>query len=279
MLQLSPQTNFPVIRKLGDPADTATYYVRAIVRNSASGATIQTINLTDGGSQRFTGNFNVPRDSSGTGMYVDITTSVYTDSGYTAKSDAYSEENETYLVAERWGPQFGHGGSGGGDISYGKIGEIFNEILLKYLKGIIDLQVKIYESVEIIKAKDFPEIKTTDLSPVLEAIRLVAQGVEGIDFPEIPAFPTIPEPIDHREELKALFDQFKLFHGKLISLEGPRNSLTPEDVKKIEKSMDVMREKIGGIESTPLISFLSKKDGDKKGESEVNPRVKKLFRR
>src|SRR3990167_4641285 len=99
--QLNPGETYTIVRELGDPNDTATYYVRAIIRNSSTGATITTVNLTDQTGQRFTGSWVVIADAEGQGTYVDITTRVFTDSGYTTLSDVYQDENHQHLVQER----------------------------------------------------------------------------------------------------------------------------------------------------------------------------------
>ena len=77
MIQLRPTETFTIVRVLGDTVDTATYFVQAIIRNSNTGKIIDTINLTDKGNRRFTGNWEVAADVSGEGFYIDITTTVY----------------------------------------------------------------------------------------------------------------------------------------------------------------------------------------------------------
>lgn len=162
MSVIRPGEVFPIVRQLGDPADTGTYYVQAVVRNSRTGTTIQTINLTDGGNQRFTGSWTAIQDSSGQGLYVDITTTVYTDSGYTSVSDLYTKENIVLLVDLRWGASF-RGFGGGGDVSYTRIRNIVRE--------------------ELDKTK-FPEAKEVDFSEVLGAISSLSTKIQGISFPE-----------------------------------------------------------------------------------------------
>ena len=124
MLQLNPQSQFPVVRQLADSSDTGTYYVQAVCTNSLTGTVLQTINLTGGSGQRFTGTFNVPPDGSGNGLYIDITTTVYSDSGYTTKSEVYGSESNTYVVQQRYNHVFG---GGGGEISYDKIRAIIKD--------------------------------------------------------------------------------------------------------------------------------------------------------
>ena len=89
MIQLTPQKIFTIVRGLENHIDTATYYVQAVIRNSRTNAIIDTINLTDRDGYRFSKEWQVPADPSGEGLVIDIVTSIYTDSGYTTKSENY----------------------------------------------------------------------------------------------------------------------------------------------------------------------------------------------
>ncbi len=190
MLQLNPSTRFPIVRKLGDPSDVGTNYVRAVVRNSVLGTTIATIDLTDEGGQRFVGYYQTPATDE---MFIDITTTVYSDSGYTTKSEVYSEESETYLIAIRWSLQFREMGDANSKIDYKVIKKLIKEALNEVektepysddlLKEKIDIVAK---DVKEIKAKEFPEPKEIDLSLVLRAVEVVGKKVDDIPEVEIP---------------------------------------------------------------------------------------------
>jgi hypothetical protein len=116
MVQLQPQKNFTVVRQIADHTDTATYYIRAVIRNAYTDEIITTLNLEDKGGQRFKKDWQVPADPSEEGFYISIITSVYEDSGYTTKSGNYGDEENTYLVFDRIRANRG-GGGGGPDIS------------------------------------------------------------------------------------------------------------------------------------------------------------------
>lgn len=147
---LQPGQTAPIVRQLGFPGDASTYYVQAVIRKSSTGVIVKTVNLTDQGGQRFTGSFSVPGDVSGLGYYLDITSTVYTDSAYTTLSDIYQITNEPYYVRNLV-PNNGGGGSYGGDYTdYKKI----EEMIKRYI-----------ESIEIPK---IPTYKEVDLSPVAE---------------------------------------------------------------------------------------------------------------
>ncbi len=100
MLTLRTAGNFTVVRQIANHLDTDTNYVRAVIRNAYTDAIIDTLDLTDKGSQRFSKNWKVPADPSGEGFYISIITSVYTDAGYTTKNSNYGDEENTYLVAD-----------------------------------------------------------------------------------------------------------------------------------------------------------------------------------
>lgn len=127
-MQLHPRENFTITRQLQDPSLTSTFYVQAVIRNAKTDTILETINLTDKTGQRFTGLWKVPADASGQGFWISIITSVYTDSGYTTKSTDYGDEENTYLVQERYifNPNYQHSGQ---DIDYSKIRKIVKEVI------------------------------------------------------------------------------------------------------------------------------------------------------
>src|SRR5574337_612585 len=103
-MQLEPREYFTIARGLEDYTDSTTYYVRAVIRNARTDALIDTVNLTDNGNRRFTKAWQVPADPSGLGFYIIVTTTVYTDSGYTTKAENYLERFEEHLVQNRPNP-------------------------------------------------------------------------------------------------------------------------------------------------------------------------------
>lgn len=172
MIQINPREYFPIVRELEDPFDAGTYYIRAVVRNSKTNATIETVNLTDQGSNRFQYSWQAPADTSGQGLWIDVTTTVYTNSGYTTKSDVYLKETEAYLIAQRVNPflNMGGGGSSGENIDYARIKKIFLEAVAKIepaelfvnleavLSSLSDIRLKI-ENIKPFEKADFQPIK------------------------------------------------------------------------------------------------------------------------
>lgn len=96
---LQPQKNFTVVRKLSNHTDATTYYVRAVVRNALTDDILATLDLVKKtGEQRYTKDWQVPADPQGQGTQITIETSVYTDSGYTLKSENYGDEVADHII-------------------------------------------------------------------------------------------------------------------------------------------------------------------------------------
>lgn len=270
MISLQPREHFAIVRVLGDHTDSTTYYVRATVRDAITGVTLETLALNDLGSRRFTYNYQVPADSSGLGKYIDITTEVFTDSGYTTKASTYSDENETYLVWDRISGMK----RGGGDapaIDYKKIAKIMSDCMkgmempnmdlepvlkaLQSLQTAVDsIEVPEAEKVELepvmakmeeiigkikksevaiideVQAKEIPEQKETDLSPVIDAFKnsFPSQMVEKAtalveQFGNTMNVDTLGKV---KEDLKTIVDFMSMFISKNTEIK----SLAPEPV-------------------------------------------------
>jgi hypothetical protein len=232
MLQISPQETFPIVYKLSDPNETDTYYVRAVVRNSVTGAIIKInganfVNLTDRTSGRFSTSVQAPHDASGLGFYIDVTITVYSDSGYTTKNQKYADVLDCYLVQARVNSSSLGGGGLGFD--YKKLKEIVIEALnslpttdvpetdltpvTQRLGRILNL-VEALEAREILTPESFAphtdkiittinkaikNIPEVDVTPILEKL-------DSIEFPEPLPFPEIPQPNDYSAELKNITD-------------------------------------------------------------------------
>lgn len=197
-MQISPKQNIALAYQISDPYDTTTYFVRSVIRDTATGAVLATVPLADQGSGRFTAASIAPSDPTGLGRFIDVTTVVYTDSGYTTKSNLYQQDLETYVVKE-----FGSvgGGFGGGvDIDYKRIKGLVKELFDEYARanapiapdlGKIEAGLaKVLDAVSSIEIPKItiPEQKTVDLSGVLGAIRSasseISSKIDSIEAPE-----------------------------------------------------------------------------------------------
>jgi hypothetical protein len=126
MPSVSPNNQIPVSYSTTIPGDTTLYYVQAVLRDTQSSTVLQTLNLKNVSStpNRYTGAFNPVSDPSGLGRPVDVTISVYTDSGYTTLSNNYQILQLNYLVIQPWLPTLGSGG--GLNIDYDKLQKMFD---------------------------------------------------------------------------------------------------------------------------------------------------------
>lgn len=175
-MQLSPQEYFTIARQIDDPYDSTTYYVRAEIRNARTDALIERVALTARGNNRHSREWQVPADTSGQGFYISIVTSVYTDAGFTTKSERYQDIMNTYLVQTR-GLVLGGGSSGGGgwaDVDYKKLAEIIDQRLGSALKPIARA------------IAELPEPNEVDLVPTNKLIGLAIDAINAIEFPEMP---------------------------------------------------------------------------------------------
>lgn len=217
-MQIRPNSTFPIVYVISDPSDSNTYYVRSVIRNSATGAIIRISNLNyvnltvdSGNSRRFSKSILAPADSSGAGFFIDVTTTVYTDSGYTVKSDAYQEDNAKYLVLEPWSPALGTGGGGwtgksegsSVGIDYEKLKEIikeaFTELPTTELPN-LDLSSLINDNIEIrLMMRDLK--KSLKVDEELLCTILSKKVVESIKFPE-------STPIDFSQVLDPILEKF-----------------------------------------------------------------------
>ena len=215
MLQINPGTRFPIVRKLGDPTDVGTNYVRAVVRNSLTGDILKTIDLSDQGGQRFLGYYNAPAYEE---VYFDITTTVYTDSGYTTKSDVYSEENSQYLGATRWSLALAipNGEAKGVKVDYDRIKKLLKEGIkeeIKETKPYNDEVVvqKLSNLQSSIDGLEIPQPEKVDFSPILEKIDKINSGIiahiDNIEKPEPVKFDSVLSSIEKvGAELKKYLD-------------------------------------------------------------------------
>lgn len=111
MAQLQPASQYPLIYQVF-PDDPATYYIQAVIRVSNTGKVWQTVNLTNSGGNRYVGFYTTPQDGF-SGVPIDITYYVYTDSGHTTLSQQYDTRNTEHFVLGLFTPSMGY--SGGND--------------------------------------------------------------------------------------------------------------------------------------------------------------------
>lgn len=180
-MQLFTSNNFTVVRQIANHTDATTYYVRAVIRNAYTDAIITTLDLDSKGAQRYSKAWKVPADPSGEGFYVSIVTSVYTDSGYTTKSNDYGDEETTYLVVDR--PRSNNGGGYG--LSGRDVRDIFSEEIQKILPIITPKKEEDPEEVETEEEEEIPDPRIDAIIKMLEVISKKIDAIEKVDLKPI----------------------------------------------------------------------------------------------
>ncbi len=213
---LQPREYFTIVRHLPDPGDSSTSYVRAIVRNSLTGATLDTLNLSESGANthRFTYNYQVPADVSGLGFYIDITTYVYTDSGYTSKSTVYGEDNNTYLVFDR----FKKLGGGGSDVDYKRIAKML---------------------AEAIKKIEMPDMSGMELSPVIAQLQDIKKACDTMCAMEIPTMP------DMKSEMAPVLTAIQEAEKEIISAIDTKEVTEATDLSPLHDAISKLGDAMG----------------------------------
>lgn len=172
-MQLEPGEYFGIVRQIPDPNDTGTYYVRAEIRNARTDELIERVALTDRGSGRFQGEWQVISQGIDGGAYISVSTHVYTDSGYTTPSDMYGVEMQTYLVATR----AAHLGGGGSGISRKDLREVLREVVPELLPEAADLDSVVQRILTGVGARH---------EALTQQIAGVSEKVDGIEVaPEV----------------------------------------------------------------------------------------------
>lgn len=245
-MQLHPREKFIVTRQLQNPYITDTFYVRAVIRNSKTDATIATLDLVDQTGQRFTKEWLVPADPTGLGFYISIVTSVYDDSGYTTKSQNYGDEETTYLIQDRyvWNPNY----PVGPDIDYKRIKKMIDEAVAKiHIPEPLEQKV-VTVTKEVVREVRIPEVqvvesqKSPDLSPVLKAIEAVSKKVDDKEVTKVPEFPKV----DFTPVLKAITQSSNDIQRKIdeVDVEVVLNNPTGKMVKSPMNSVENRTKKL-----------------------------------
>lgn len=177
-MTLQPQKDFVITRQIANHLDTDTLYVQAVIRDAVTDTILETVNLDDKGSQRFTKSWHTVADPSGQGRNISIVTSVYTDSNYTTKSPNYGDEENTHLIQER---VLGSLKSGGG-LDMATTRRIFAEELAKLtLPNLQDIQFPAQKDYDVMfkqVAIQIQEIKDSIALLIIDQLERIAQSIE-----------------------------------------------------------------------------------------------------
>jgi len=178
-IQIEPGEDFPISRLLANHLITDTFFVRATIRDAKNNNTLETVDLTDQGGRYFSKTWKVVHDNAlSKGRYITIETSVFTDSGFTTKSEDYGDELETYLIHGRWDlTKFGAVGASGDGINLDDIELAMKKMLDKEEKPKkqkdldMKLLVKLVTDSVIASLPPFPKQEKVDFSGVEGSIQ------------------------------------------------------------------------------------------------------------
>jgi len=242
-MTLSPGEYFTIARQLNDPSDSGTYYVRAFVRNARTDALIDTINLTGRGDQRFTQEWQVVPDTSGLGLYITITTKVYTDSGYTTLSTVYGIEQHEHLIQDRSAMIWG--GGSGLDIDYKRIKKMIDEAVKSRPEPTVDLfpiQTALLDLHEAVKSIHLPEAQKIDLQPILNSLEAIKN--KEVSPPDL-------SPIVNKVDLikEAMLPQVQTGLEAAHELVLRLKDFFTDDVEKIVKKIDSLTKSINELKA------------------------------
>lgn len=169
-LYLQPQEKFTIVRGLENHNDSTLYYIQAVITRAKDNVVVATLNLERQGSTNlYKKDWVSSADPSGLGLQLINTVTTYTDSGYSTKSPQHPELFYTYIVEDRRR----HSNLGGGvstGIDYARLQEV--------------VEKAVDEKVGDIKAT-VNAIEATDLTPVMDAIQNVSEGI-GSQIEDLP---------------------------------------------------------------------------------------------
>lgn len=242
MIIIAPQKAFAIDRYINNPDDTATHYVRAIVRNSVNRYIYGTFDMVDDGTGFFSYQWVTPNDTSGTGLQVTILVSVYDDPGYTTISDTYGTEVTDYIIKDlAGGRSFGVGGLSGlvnrgykgwTREDWEQLKKILREVLNEFpfpvttvdydRIGEITKQEEIcFDSViEAINGGFVSNDKTKDLAELLDFISKLSQKIESVKLEVPPEFVDLAARLkdieNYRDDIHKFLEQIALNSRKDI---------------------------------------------------------------
>jgi hypothetical protein len=249
-MTLNPGEEFVISRQLNDPADSGTYYMQAVIRNAKTDAIIQTVNLDNKGNQRFTKTWKVAYDPTGLGLYITITTTVYTDSGYATPSTDYGIEQHEHLIQDRVNPYMLPQASP--DIDYKKIRKIVQEELGTLPKpadqkepDLLPISEGLQAVISEVRAIKIPQPEKTDLQPVLRQIESVLKAVKDKrDFEDTDLSPVLAAIEDATESYQPLLAENT---QKLEQMLERVREFYMDDIERIEKKMEDLSKQLKKI--------------------------------
>lgn len=277
--QISPGEAFSISYFIRNHTDATTYYVRGVVYDVKTGDILSTHNLaqTATNSRLFKVSATAPADPEGYGRPVVAIATVYTDAGYTTKSESY-EEQEQYFLVRAVSPLFGMGGGGGLDVDALRRGIVAD--VIKALPGLLPKpqpspEMPSFEGVYGAIGALQREInrvpkESADLAPVLGAIKRVEAAVGDIPEPDkVDLIPVLEGIQNIAISLADLADNLR----KDIKISG--QALIAEHQKAMEKLVPkitaTLQEHLGKQEMTiPFSKIFKTAESDTQQEVDIS---------
>lgn len=283
---LTPSKAFLIDYKINNPSDTATHYVRAVVKNAISGITLASLNLTDNGSSYFSREWITPGDPSGTGLQISILTTVYDDAGYTTESLVYGTTLTSYIVRDLAGIRSMLGGGvQGQQFDYKEIEKIIRAVVLENKP----VEIEKYNDEHVVQAiqdvqKDVREVKDEVIlsgSQNIDAVEAVGENLKT-HITKTEKSADIKKHVSEQVGDKVTVEQFKDLVGQILSF---MRELTDEEKQDREHLKQRFSEFVKQVETAldkPVQIELQPNNGVKRGKEpepevvEEDPREKML---
>lgn len=271
MYQLQQGEQFPIVHLLGDPTDTGTYYVRAVIRDPIANTTVETVDLTDRTGGTFSKNYSVPSGH----RYLTITKSVYTDSGYTTLAPTYPISSDLYLIEQRWSRAAGGVGGGGGDISTSKIRAIVQEEIKPFVEFEKRIEEKLVMFAEAVQNIAPP--KAVSLTPLESLVSELIAKVDAIGQNK----PVTA--LELNKAIKSLRDAFTAAERSILdSIPPEAEPVEPMDMSPVYSQINDLRNAFQDSISKLREDFKKSKEivlrvGEAESPPSINSRVQALM--
>lgn len=284
--KIAPLQYFPISRVLPDPSDVTVYYIMAEVRNGSTGVLLASVKLLSQGGQIYSGVYRAPALASSQGLFLTITTRVYTDAGYTVPSQIYGNDSDTFQVFDEannaiiMAQQIAATVAGSipdnspADVNYKKIEKLVAKALEALLPGLMAEFKKVHDRIDTLDTK-------TDLSPALEAIA-------GISTDLNPVIEAINAKEPNYDNLAlTLHKLFEPLHQGMSALRTSMPEAAPtldpilERLDKLlapSEAKSSIKEVHGAVQNTlALVTTMAQKHGEvADGVKDIQKRVKKM---
>ena len=281
---IAPLKAYLVSHKLNNPSDTNQHWVRVVIKNAISGVVLDTLDLTDNGSNYFSKLWQTPVDSTGTGLQLQLIKTVY-DDAYSTESLVYGTTVEDIMVKDIAGVRTLFGGTGGGrgaDVDYKKIEKMIRDAIAEIP------QVEIPEQKEVelggLEESIKSHIDESDKSEELAELKATVQGVSKAIEKLLRDKEVVSE--QKLNEVCELPEKFQMAETSDAELHDHVSSKTDEHTQSVEElkqfiisRIEELEQKVEEYTSKPVqIELTGNSAGERKQKEvkEVSPHEQKI---